>query len=956
LLAGYECGFSALASQWCGAPGSQAKGRTKLRAWQNVPLEYRFALLAIVSGCIGFVIALVVFFLVQRHLIQDSKLLVISLAFGSVLILALTTSHLQNSITYPIKTLARTVRKVANEKNYGLRVGLLGGPELRQLNVDFNRILEEMESRENALRYAMESLEGRVAERARALEREIGERQRAQASLKESEELFRALNEAAPVGIVAEGKDGLIHQCNPQFLKMFGYNAEDLKGKCIDELLAPNEMRENASTLTREVLSGHVVHRAVKRAKKDGSLLDVEAFGARLQFDGKQQGQFGIYLDISQRVASESAIRASEELFRTLSAAAPVGIFRCDAQGQCVYVNERLAEMAGRSKESAMGFGWLDAVHPEDRDSQREFWQKGIDLGIEMQAETRFLTPEGSINWVHLKWQPLHSPEGALIGFVGVLEDINQRRTEEQRLLGAKDAAEQASEAKSQFLANMSHEIRTPMNGILGMTELALETEMTAEQREYLGMVKVCAESMLEIIDDVLDFSKIENGKIELEDIPFALLDCIERAVLPLVSPAQKKGIALDWNVRGDPPAWVRGDPTRLRQVLINLLGNAVKFTNEGGVALTVECLPDLGDKTQVRFAVADTGVGIQDENQQMIFEAFRQSDSSVTRKFGGTGLGLSISARLVSMMGGNILVDSRLGKGSVFSFTVALNKFEGAALAAQPEGASQAMAIPPESIIRRRKILLVEDNAVNQQFALKTLEKLGHAVTLVNHGAEACEILRHLEFDLVLMDLQMPVMGGLEATQQIRRGETGTGNHLPIVAMTAHAGLEDQRRCMEAGMDGYLTKPIRRKLLAIEIERVSATVSESNEPVTSMVQDQAVMPGWNIHELLGRVEGDRQFMRELLLMFREDSRNTMQKAQTALADKNMPALALVAHAMRGMLTNLAMGAAGEIASALETAAGKELHSESQEILGKLEQSLGEIMLQVEAQLLEVKA
>ena len=1019
---------------------------------------------------------------------RTSKLLAIPLFGLTLLLIATLTLLLQKSITNPIRQLGGIARQVANEKNYALRAQTGGGPELLQLGSDFNHMLQEIETRDKALRDARDLLEQRVVERTMVMEQEIAERQRTEAMLKESVELLRALNDAAPVGIVSQGKDGKIRHSNPRFLEMFGYTMEELEGKCIDELLAPEEMREAAKSMSKQVVAGRVLHRTVKRQKKDKTSLDVEVHAAPLSFDGRSEGQIAIYLDISRRVATEKAIRESEELLRTLSAAAPIAIFRSDPDGRYVYVNQRWSEMSGRSPESAMGFGWLEAIHPEERETLKKLWTTGISMGMEMQDESRFLTPDGLTNWISWKSRGLHSADGSLLGFVGVIEDITKRRAAEQRLLEAKQAAEQASQAKSQFLANMSHEIRTPMNGILGMTELALETEMSAEQREYLGLVKGCAESLLEIIDDILDFSKIENGKIELESIPFSLLDCIEHALQPVAMRAQQKGIELEWTLRGELPEWIVGDPTRLRQVLINLLGNAVKFTDEGEVILSVECGDAAKDTATVRFTVKDTGIGIATENQQTIFEAFQQSDSSVTREFGGTGLGLSISERIVKLMGGEIHVESAPGKGSSFSFAVefplcppaAERKTEadevlpraevllvesretvrelctwlmrGWGLAVEvAENEAQAKELldkkshqhgayaialvdqildgsPGYNVVKQirqsssgkaasiivmsaspaftedfrssyygvscrltkplrrgalkqslraallpslpvpdeknrhvtpvakfgRKILLVEDNAVNQKLAIRLLEKMGHQVVLARNGLEAYETSRLNRFDLVLMDLQMPVMGGLEATKKIREGELVTGLHLPIVAMTAHAAREDERNCMEAGMDGYLTKPVRRELLATEIERVTMDNHTSkNEPAPPTEQ---VSEDWNMHEILERIDGDRDFLKELSAIFRDDSRTCLAKAHAAFAHGEMAELSRAAHTMKGMLKNLAMNSAAGIAASLEKAAETQPREASEELLARLEESIATILKEVTVQLAEVKA
>ena len=555
----------------------------------------------------------------------------------------------------------------------------LEGPELGQLGSAFDHMLEIIESRDQELRDARDLLEARVGERTMALEQEIAERQRAQLHLQESEELFRALNEAAPVGIVSGTNDGIIRLSNPAFRKMFGYTQEELAGESLSDLVLTPAMREGWIPVNQLLQSGRAVHYAVKRRRKDGREIDVEVFGAPLKLEGRVQGFLAIYVDISERVGAEKTIRESEELFRLLSSAAPIGIFRADREGRWVYVNQRWSEMSGRAAETALGYGWLEAVHPEDREATERLWKTAAEMGMELQDETRFLTPDGNTNWVYWGSRALHGPDGSLIGYVGVIEDITKRRSAEQRLLEAKQAAESANEAKSQFLANMSHEIRTPMNGILGMTELALETPLNGQQREYLEMVKGCAESLLEIIEDILDFSKIETGKTELEQVSFSILDCVENALQPVTMRAQEKGLELEWSVRGDVPETVQGDPTRLRQVLINLLGNAVKFTDAGEVSLGIECLKRSEEEAEIRFEVRDTGVGIPAEYYSKIFDAFQQCDTSVTRQHGGTGLGLSISARIVRMMGGEIQVESRAGEGSCFFFTIKLKTAESA-------------------------------------------------------------------------------------------------------------------------------------------------------------------------------------------------------------------------------------------------------------------------------------
>jgi PAS domain S-box-containing protein len=391
--------------------------------------------------------------------------------------------------------------------------------------------------------------------------------------------------------------------------------------------------------------------------------------------------------------------------------------------------------------------------------------------------------------------------------------EIRQHQETEEQLNASKLAAEEANRAKSDFLANMSHEIRTPMNAILGLTQLTLESELNGEQEQHLSAVMSSATALLDILNDILDLSKIEAGKLGLEHTTFDLRTCMERALQVFALRTKEKGVELTCHIEPGVPDCAVGDAGRLRQIIVNILGNAIKFTEEGSIEVYVRCLSQREERCDIEVTVRDTGIGVSVEQQKAIFAAFSQADSSTTRRFGGTGLGLSISSLLVSMMDGDIWLESEVGKGSTFYFTVNLGMADEIEQSAYREGDVQLVetATATEggapSIWR---ILLVEDNAFNQMATIGLLKKCGHSIDVASNGREALETLEENHYDVVLMDVQMPVMDGVETTRIIRHKEKDSGRHMPIVGLTANAMAGDRERYLATGMDAYTTKPVQ--------------------------------------------------------------------------------------------------------------------------------------------------
>ncbi|HEV2298637.1 MAG TPA: response regulator [Candidatus Acidoferrales bacterium] len=949
----------------------------------------------------------------------------------SLLVALIVGPKLQKPITGPIFELARTAFAISVHKNYSVRVVPKSNDEISYLYTQFNRMLERIQQHDTELEQIRADLEERVAERTAFLS---------------------ALIEAIPLGTVAFDQSGAVLSTNPGFTKIFNYSQEEVVGKILDELIVPTEFLTEGREYTRIPLEGQTFQFESPRKRKDGSLVNVEVHGVPLFIQGKIAGGFAIYQDITERHRSEEAIRKLSQALEQSAESVTI----TDKDGVVEYVNPCFTNLTGYSREEAVG--QTPRILKSGKHQvgfYQDFWAT-ILAGEVYRGIFINKKKSGELFYEEKTIAPVKDAQGTITNFVSVGRDITVRKQAEEELKKAKEAAEEASRAKSDFLANMSHEIRTPMNGIIGMTDLTLETALTTEQRDYLTMVKTSADALLRVINDILDFSKIEAGKFELEREPFALRESVGETMKLLGHLAHRKKLELAWQAAADVPEWVVGDCGRLRQILVNLVGNAIKFTERGEVVVSVRVENFIRDGVELHFLVSDTGIGIPREKQSRIFEAFTQADGSSTRKYGGTGLGLAIAQRLVNLQEGSLWVESEAGKGSVFHFTLRLglpdksfvapkelgqdlvrglralvvddnrtNRVIEAELLGrwgmspeEAESGKQALEVleraeregkpfrlivldaqmpemdgftlarrikedarysaaaiimlssgaRPGEVSRLRevgisayltkpaqpselldsilnavtnsdnnpadpappvspnvsgltasglRILLAEDNAVNRQLATRLLEKRGYSVTAVNDGRQAVEAVERGNFHVVLMDVQMPEMDGLEATRMIRKKEESTGTHLPVIAVTAHVMKGDREKCLEAGTDDYVSKPIQPEELYAAIERLQS--SPKGSEVSSMkivtASSAAVL---DPEELLEHVQGDRELLTEIIRIFRTEIVSLLQALREAVEKGDASAISRVSHTLKGSVGNFGSGPAYQIAKKMD--------------------------------------
>jgi len=918
-------------------------------------------------------------------------------------------------------------------------------------------------------------LNRRLSQAVVGQKKEIAERKQAERALRDSEARYRALFEASADGIIiADIETRAFKYANSAVCKMLGYGEDELTGMSLDCIHPEESLEHIIADFEAQGRREKTLAADIPCVRKDGSVVYVDINTCVASVDGRECN-IGFFRDITERKSADDAVRESEERLKTILNSLQTGIVILDWDTNIIVdVNPVAAEMIGAPKEEIVGQTCHKHICPAEVEKC-----PATDLGQGTERlEHELLRADGSLVPVIKTSIPVVL--GDRTHLLESLVDISDRKRAEEALRQAKEKtdeanrqlqqaveranllaveAEVANAAKSEFLANMSHEIRTPMNGVVGMIGLLLDTELTSEQREYAHAVKNSADSLLAIINDILDFSKIEAGKVELETLDFDLRITLEDMNDLLALRAHEKGLEVTCLVEPEVPSFVIGDPGCLRQILTNLMDNAIKFTAEGEVALHVSLGSETNKDVTLRFAVKDTGIGIPQDKLDRLFSAFTQVDASTTRKYGGTGLGLAISKRLAEKMGGEIGVETKEGEGSMFWFTArfgkhppgerkeaqtyedvrgthilgvddnetsrrvlagileswgcrheeasdasaAMDKLRAAAVAGDPFEAAVIDVWMPEidgerlgemirddpllkdtvmimmtslgkrgdakrleelgfagyltkpvkqsqlfgalamalgrgkargnlrdGIITRHtiaedrklriRILLAEDNITNQKIGLKMLEKMGYRADAVANGLEAIEALESVPYDLVLMDIQMPEMDGLEATAAIRKKEEATGARIPIIAMTAHAMKDDREMCFEAGMDDHVAKPVQPQKLAEAIERWLGAGGGEDRANEHEVESKAA---FDRDGLLERLGGDEDLLRQIAEVFLKDAPEQMLSLKDAIQKGDATLAERLAHTLKGASANVGANVLQELAAQMEIT-GKE--------------------------------
>ena len=777
--------------------------------------------------------------------------------------------------------------------------------------------------------------------------REItGERKREQEQ-EERESHYRALVESAPVGIYRIYMDGKYVRANMKHARIFGYSSPEEFLNEINKTSAASHYKnpEGRKKVMEEIFSnpGAWLARDDVFVKKDGSSFDVHLYyRSILSPSGEPMFIDGFIEDTTVLREAARRLEESEKRYRTLAEDMPILLATCLPDGTILYANNSFRQWFGMDSEGILGLSFRDLLPEGETETVEKAFSSISPENPTCDHDVKLYAPDGSMAWQRWVNRGFFDPRGTLQFIQSVGEDITNRKAAEQEIKAARDEAERASAAKSEFLAHISHEIRTPMNGVMGMAELLLDTDLGEHQRNLASMIHDSSESLLVVLNDLLDFSRMESGAFRLKTMPFPLQKLISDIVNPFYAQAERKGLALSSSPDPDLPPLAVGDPIRIRQVLTNFLSNALKFTEKGSVSLTVKVLEKDGDSVKLDFSVSDTGIGIGEELMRQLFTPFRQGESFLNRNYGGSGLGLSISKKLADLMGGTLAVESSPGKGSVFSLIISLATAESVQKPTAGEKTRAPALFPDEKPGRGQSILVVDDNRVNRELVRMILEKNGFVAHLASGGEEALNLLSKNCCSLVLMDIQMPGMDGYEATAAIRDPSSKVlDRDVPIAALTAHAMKGFAEECVRRGMNDYLPKPFSSGEL---LELVGRWVPDSGNSLVAGAEPPArrEIPSdgnsvFDREAFFAKLMGDREEGLMLLELFLEAMPEDLEALGRAIEAGDAPSCARAAHTIKGTASNGCAQELASIAMAVQIAAESGRMSDIPELFVRLQ-------------------
>ena len=716
---------------------------------------------------------------------------------------------------------------------------------------------------------------------------DITDKKRIEEEKKQNERKYKELVENVTDFIYRISEKGIITYMNPTAIKAIGYKEKEIIGKSFlyfvrddfkDELL-----QKTRHQLINKISSTYFEFPVVA---KDKSTIWLGQTTDSHELPGGGTEYIAMSRDITERKQIKDELERSEEKYRNIMENMELGLLEVDVNGLITNAYPKFCDLSGYEKEELIGRDAAKTMlNPKFINEMRE-QEANRKKGNSGVYEVQLRRKDGSYIWVIISGAPYYDQEGNLAGTVGIHLDISERKAVEKKLEEAKVLAENSVKSKELFMANMSHEIRTPMNAIIGMSELLKKSNLNEKQKNYVDAISTSADNLLIIINDILDFSKIESGKLTVEKVPHDLRHLISTSVKTIELKAEEKGLTLNTDI-DELLTNYNIDPTRLNQVLINLLSNAVKFTSNGQVNITCRVINHTDLRHDIYFEVSDTGIGIDKSKLDSIFESFIQAEESTTRHYGGTGLGLPISKQLVEMMGGKLTVSSQKGKGSTFSFTL---DCEVASLVEKEE----TVVSDDTSLVKKLRVLLVEDNDINRFMALTILEGWECITEIAINGKEAVELLKHNMYDVVLMDVRMPILDGIGATKIIR-GELNLD--IPIIALTANAIKGDNETCLAAGMNDYISKPFQQTdLLALLIKY---GINHSNkEPLRTLV---------DLTKLKETTNSDEAFMSKMIQLFIQDTPVQVDELEAALQSGNWDLIGQIAHKIKPSIDYLAI-------------------------------------------------